>query len=91
MVVNLPKLVKPAVSETVICTLAGPTGVAGEGACRKLTVGPGRSDEDCVATSNTTNWRREYITLTGSCRKSEELVVAMKWGNAHGAKGFRWS
>lgn len=89
MVVNLPKLVKPAVSEKVICTLAGPTGVAGEGACRKLTVGPGRSDGDCVTTSETTNWIREYITLIGPRRKSEELVVAKKWGNAHGAKGFR--
>lgn len=55
MVVILPKLVKPAVSEEVICSFAEPTGVAGEGACRKLAVGPGRSDKDCNVTSDATN------------------------------------
>src|ERR1017187_5481873 len=33
------------------------------------------------------NRQREYITVSGSCRKTERPVVAGKSGNADGAKG----
>lgn len=37
-----------------------------------------------------TNGTQEYITAFWLHRKSDESIVAMKWGNAHGAKGFCW-
>ena len=63
------------------------TGVAGEGAHRKNRRGTLGSSNDGVQEGILyTKSPVETITLAMSNWMAEQFVVAMKWGNAHGAK-----
>jgi len=43
---------------------------------------------ETLSEASPSNCAWESITVHGFERESDEPIVVMKWGNAHGAKGF---
>jgi len=69
--------------------LTGATGVAGEGAHRRNRRGtPGSPNGIAGGGYYSIKTSEESITSKLSNWMTEQPVVAMKWGNVHGAKGL---
>jgi hypothetical protein len=77
---NLPGLKGVTREESLARNLGDPQGPSTRGGCERL-----RGRATNLAMEN--RWWK-YITIVWPERESEEPIVAMKWGNCHGAKGL---